>query len=138
MSSTRIRPALWVTFTVWLLAVVPSAVWAQAVTPFQIVGHIESFVLDPTVGTGCPASNIGARMTVNGIDVIIPCHSVILFPAAYKTPRQIFDDAKGDPMNRQRMFELFAGAVVLRFVAVALPVYAQTVTPFQWRSHHAC
>ena len=68
---------------------------AQTITPFQMVGHIQSFVLDPTVGTGCPAANIGARMTVNGIDVIIPCYSVILMPAAYKTPRQIFDEAKG-------------------------------------------
>ena len=68
---------------------------AQTVTPFQLAGHIQSFVLDPTVGTGCPASNIGAKMTVNGIEVTIPCHSVILLPAAYKTPRQIFDEAKG-------------------------------------------
>lgn len=62
---------------------------AQTVTPFQMVGHIQSFVLDSSVGTGCPASNIGAGMTVNGIDVIIPCHSVILMPAAYKTPQHI-------------------------------------------------
>ncbi|MDC8451009.1 MAG: hypothetical protein LV473_22045 [Nitrospira sp.] len=76
---------------------VAAPVNAQTVTPtpFHMVGHVQSFVLDPSVGMGCPASNIGARMTVNGIDVIIPCHSVILMPAAYKTPRQIFDESKG-------------------------------------------
>lgn len=68
---------------------------AQTVTPFQMVGHIQSFVLDPIIGTACPASNIGARMIVNGTEVIIPCHSVILLPAAYKTPLQLFDEAKG-------------------------------------------
>lgn len=64
---------------------------AQTVMPFQMVGHIQSFVLDPTVGTGCPAANIGARMTMNGISVVIPCYAVILMPAAYLTPKQLFD-----------------------------------------------
>jgi hypothetical protein len=75
---------------------------AQAqVTPFQIVGHIENFVLDSTVcptvppEPPVPAEFIGARMTVNGISVVIPCHTVILMPAAYFTPRQLFDRVPG-------------------------------------------
>lgn len=95
MSSIRIRPASWIAFIVLLVAFAPSMGQAQTVTPFQMVGHIESFVLDLTVGTACPAANIGAKMTVNGIDVTIPCYSVITMPAAYKTPRQLVDEAKG-------------------------------------------
>jgi hypothetical protein len=99
MSSTRIRPVSWIAFIVLLLAIVPSAVWAQTPpTPFQMVGHLQNFVLDSTVGTGCPTANIGAKMTVNGIDVTIPCYSVITMPAAYKTPRQLFNEAKGISM----------------------------------------
>jgi hypothetical protein len=96
MSSTRIMPASWIVFIVLLSAIVPSTVWAQAVTPFQIVGHIQQFRLDTTVcPTATPASFTGARMVVNSVEVIIPCYTVILMPAAYKTPRQIFDEAKG-------------------------------------------
>jgi len=74
------------------LGIVATTVPAHAqVTPFQIVGHIESFALDPTVGTACPASNVGARMTVNGINIVIPCYAVILMPAAYLTPKELFD-----------------------------------------------
>lgn len=72
---------------------------AQTVTPFQLVGHIEKFALDPAIGASCPAPNVGAKMTVNGIIVTIPCHSVILLPAAYKTPQQLFDEAKGISKN---------------------------------------
>ena len=84
------------------LGVVGTTVPANAqVTPFQIVGHIENFVLDPTVcptvppEPPVPAEFIGARMTVNGISVVIPCHTVILMPAAYFTPSQLFDKAPG-------------------------------------------
>lgn len=75
-------------------AVLPAS--AQTITPFQVLGHIQQFALDTTV---CPAATpapfTGAKMIVNGLEVIIPCYSVIVMPAAYKTPRQIFDEAKG-------------------------------------------
>ena len=53
---------------------------AQTVTPFQLVGHIQSFSLD-TPGDTFSA----AKLTVNGIQVTIPRNLVIQLPAAYFT-----------------------------------------------------
>jgi hypothetical protein len=69
----------------------PVAAFAQDAGPFQMVGHIESFKLDPTL---CPAEHSdfhGGTMVVNGQLVTIPCYSVIVMPARYLTPRQLFD-----------------------------------------------
>lgn len=95
MYRQRVFTSMGAVVAFFVIMAIALPVYAQTVTPFQMVGHIHRFVLDPTIGTGCPAANIGARMTVNGIDVLIPCYSVIVMPAAYKTPRQIFDEAKG-------------------------------------------
>ena len=70
---------------------------AQSATPFQILGHIQRFDLDLTIGTGCPAAYVGAVMTVNGIDVVIPCYTIIVMPAAYLTPKQLFDKSTLPP-----------------------------------------
>ena len=60
-------------------------VFAQTVAPFAIVGHVQKFTLgDPTDVFS------GAMMTVNGIDVVIPKNTVVVMPAAYLTPQQIF------------------------------------------------
>lgn len=72
---------------------------AQSATPFQIVGHIQKFDLAPAIGTGCPAPYSGATMTVNGINVIIPCYTVIIMPAAYLTPTQLFDASPMKPKS---------------------------------------
>jgi hypothetical protein len=100
MSSIRIRPASWIAFIVLLLAIVPSVVWAQAVTPFQIVGHLEIFELVDNAGVKIanPAAApqfSEARMVVNGISVRIPQNLVVTMPAAYKFPQQIFKEATG-------------------------------------------
>ncbi len=100
MSSIRIKPASWIACIVVMLAILPSAVWAQAVTPFQIVGHLKTLelidnagnkILDPSSAN--PFS--GARMVVNGIQIVIPKNLVITLPAAYKTPQQLFNEATG-------------------------------------------
>lgn len=57
---------------------------------FQIVGHIQSFSVN-TPGALFSA----AKMTVNGIDVVIPANTVILMPAAYLTPNQLFTIGPG-------------------------------------------
>ena len=87
MSSMRIRPASWITFIVLLLAIVPSAVWAQAVTPFQILGHLKTFELVDNAGNKIPDPSTAdqfseARMVVNGIQIVIPKNQVITTPAA--------------------------------------------------------
>ena len=88
---------------------------AQTATPFQIVGHIESFCLNNQIVTGsCLTTAVkeiltpgdartvaiapvlaGARMVVSGITVTIPANTVVQMPAAYLTPQQIFALAQG-------------------------------------------
>ena len=69
------------------LAVTP----AKEGTPFQIVGHIQKFKLDPAMCPGVDPALQGARMTVNGIEIIIPCNTIVTMPATYLTPKDIFD-----------------------------------------------
>lgn len=85
------------TVTLWMIGVLvlagmtqPSDALSQAVTPFQIVGHIQRFTLDN------PADPLsGAKLTVNGVDVVLPKNLVIQLPAAYFTAQQLFDKAQG-------------------------------------------
>ncbi len=54
--------------------------------PFTIVGHIEKFTEDS------PGAVLGSgKMTVNGIQVVIPKNTVLVFPASYQTVNQVFD-----------------------------------------------
>jgi hypothetical protein len=63
---------------------------AQTVTPFQMVGHIQIFVLNT------PADKFSAaKLRVNGIQVTIPKNLVIQLPAAYFTAQQLFENAQG-------------------------------------------
>lgn len=61
-------------------------------TPFAIVGYIQSFKMEPKLQCANvdPALH-GAIMVVNGIEVIIPCHTIVTMPATYLTPKDIFD-----------------------------------------------
>ncbi len=73
---------------------------AQTATPFQIIGHLETFELIDNAGTKIPNPATApkfsrARMVVNGVDILIPNNTVITMPAAYKTPQQLFAEAKG-------------------------------------------
>lgn len=68
------------------LAVTP----AKEGTPFQIVGHIQKFKLDPVLCPGVDPSLQGARITVNGIEIILPCNTIVTMPATYLTPFDIF------------------------------------------------
>lgn len=65
-------------------------------TPFNIIGHIQKFTLftpaDVTIFCpGTPPGLEGAKIVVNGIEVIIPCNMIITMPATYLTPKDIFD-----------------------------------------------
>jgi hypothetical protein len=81
-----------------VLAVTP----AVEGTPFQILGHIQKFTLFTAadLATFCPGTGItlgsgleGAKMTVNGTEIIIPCNTIVTMPATYLTPKDIFDYA---------------------------------------------
>lgn len=58
---------------------------AAQTVPFSLVGHIQSFALSAPSNVFSPAT-----MTVNGINVVIPANTVVVMPAAYLTPQQIF------------------------------------------------
>ncbi len=65
-------------------------------TPFNIIGYIQKFTLFTAadMGTFCPGTPpalAGAKMVVNGIEVIIPCNTIVTMPATYLTPKDIFD-----------------------------------------------
>lgn len=85
------------TVTLWMIGVLvvvgmlpPRAAFSQTVTPFQIVGHIQRLTLDS------PADPLsGAKLTVNGVEVVLPKNLVIQLPAAYFTAQQLFDKAQG-------------------------------------------
>ena len=53
--------------------------------PFTLVGHIETFTLDTPTDVFS-----SAKMTVNGIQVVIPRNTIVVMPAAYFTPQQLF------------------------------------------------
>lgn len=61
--------------------------------PFQVLGQIESFKLDPTLCPAEPAAFQGGTMVVNGQAIVIPCYTVLVMPARYLTPKQLFDRA---------------------------------------------
>lgn len=73
---------LFVLLCIWFAALPAKA---QTVVPFNIVGHIQTFTLATPGATFSPAT-----ITVNGIDVLIPANTVVVMPAAYLTPQQIF------------------------------------------------
>ncbi len=85
------------TVTLWMIGVLvvvamipPRAALSQTVTPFQIVGHIQRLTLDS------PADPLsGAKLTVNGVEVVLPKNLVIQLPAAYFTAQQLFEKAQG-------------------------------------------
>ncbi len=88
-----------------------------SVTPFQILGHIQNFCLDNQFNmttNSCPKDAeartvipsystanllgtlfIGAKLVVNGVTITIPRNTVVVMPATYLTPWQIFFKAQG-------------------------------------------
>lgn len=61
--------------------------FAQVVqhTPFTIVGYIQKFTLDT------PSDPLSAaKMTVNGISIVIPSNTIVVMPATYLTPQDLF------------------------------------------------
>ncbi|MBL8036287.1 MAG: hypothetical protein JSS38_15790 [Nitrospira sp.] len=79
---------------------------AQTATPFQIIGHLETFELVDSAGNkiadpvaALPFSE--ARMVVNGISIRIPQNLVVTMPAAYKFPQQIFKEATGPSLTNK-------------------------------------
>jgi len=79
----------------WTLLAAPSAVPAAvAPTPFTLIGPIEKFTLDTPATSACGSSVdpalVSSRMTVHGIEVVIPCNLIIQMPATYLTADDVF------------------------------------------------
>lgn len=65
-------------------------------TQFNIIGYIQSAVVDPTVCPGWTSGLLdhrlyGGKVTVNGIEVIIPCNTILQMPATTLTWAELFD-----------------------------------------------
>ena len=89
-NQTVIKPAIFPVSPITPPPVVP--------TQFDVVGYIQEAVVDPIGGSGvCPDSgNIdprlrGGRVTVNGVDIIIPCNTILQMPATSLTWAELFD-----------------------------------------------
>lgn len=64
-------------------------------TQFDVTGYIQKAVIDPTV---CENDGIdidhrlwGGRVTVNGMEITIPCHTILQMPATSLTWAELFD-----------------------------------------------
>lgn len=64
-------------------------------TQFDIIGHIQSAAVDRRVCTGS-SSNLDSRLwggwvTVNGVEIVIPCNTILQMPANTMTWAELFD-----------------------------------------------
>ena len=63
-------------------------------TQFDVTGYIQSAVVDSKV---CPNSSgldkrlWGGKVTVNGVEIIIPCNTILQMPATSLTWAELFD-----------------------------------------------
>ncbi len=98
-----IKKIAFLSLCAWVSSVFAAAPLLQG-TQFQVIGIIQHFELDPTsptpgkisVCTGVNPALRGAKMTVNGINIIIPCNTIITMPGSYLTPEDIF---RGPSLN---------------------------------------
>ncbi len=66
-------------------------------TQFDVIGHIQSAAVDRRVCPGSP-SNLDPRLyggwvTVNGVEITIPCNTILQMPATSLTWAELFDPA---------------------------------------------
>ncbi|WP_394754850.1 hypothetical protein [Crenothrix sp.] len=65
-------------------------------TQFDVTGYIQNAVVDPSV---CPnLANLdprlwGGTVTVNGVDIVIPCNTILQMPATSLTWAELFDSS---------------------------------------------
>lgn len=78
----------------WALFAAPYAALAVDPTPFTLIGPIEKFTLnapgDPACGGTVNQALTSARMTVHGVEALLPCNLIIQMPATYLTADDVF------------------------------------------------
>ena len=96
--------------------------------PFSMVGHIEEFTLNPDC-VGPPPNDVlcGASMVVNGLKVTIPRNTVIVMPATYLTPHDIF---QGRHPSAGGALQMAAGKPVSG-LALRDPAPFKPIAPFE-------
>jgi hypothetical protein len=98
-----IKKIAFLSLCAWVSSVFAAVPLTQGMQ-FQVIGIIQHFELDPVtttpgktpVCTGVNPALRGAKMTVNGINIIIPCNTIITMPGSYLTPEDIF---RGPSLN---------------------------------------
>lgn len=96
--------------------------------PFNIVGQIEDFTLDPDCLGSSPQSPLcGASVIVNGIKVTIPRNTIIVMPATYLTPHDIFQGPHPKAGGTLQM----AGGKPVSGLALRDPVPFKVIAPFE-------
>jgi hypothetical protein len=86
--NNAIRPAIFPVSPVTPPPVVP--------TQFDVTGYIQTAVVDPSVcgGSGSLDPRLwGGKVTVNGVEIIIPCNTILQMPATSLTWAELFDPA---------------------------------------------
>ena len=107
----------------------PSPVEPPPIVPtqFDIIGYIQMATVDASV---CPEQiNLdprlsGGRVTVNGIEIIIPCHTILQMPATSLTWAELFDSTlvpDGTPQDASGL------ALADRVATPALPLPAYEI-----------
>ncbi len=82
--NNAIRPAIFPVSPVFAPSVVP--------TQFDVTGYIQNAVVDSTVCTQTVDQRLfGGRVTVNGVEIIIPCNTILQMPATSLTWEELFD-----------------------------------------------
>lgn len=86
-----------------VLGTTPAAAQTATAPPpqFDMVGFIQEATLDVS-GAVCTPTDpalAGGTLTINGIRMIVPCNTVLQFPATSTTWAQVFDPAVSQPVS---------------------------------------
>lgn len=80
-----------------IFPVSPTTPPAVVPTQFDVTGHIQSAAVDKRVCTGSSSSLDprlwGGWVTVNGVEIVIPCNTILQMPATALTWAELFDPA---------------------------------------------
>lgn len=60
-------------------------------TQFDVVGYIQKASIEPSVCAPSDPRLAGGKVTVNGIEIIIPCNTILQMPATSLTWAELFD-----------------------------------------------
>jgi hypothetical protein len=99
------RSGLTATLLISILALSAPGAWSQTIAPpppqFTMLGYIQEATVDST-GAICTTPDPrlrGGTVTINGIKMIVPCNTILQFPASAATWADIFDPTVAAAIN---------------------------------------